>query len=327
MCTLLPRRLVPLLLLGLLTLWAPACNTPILQSIDATGDVAPADVVAPPPDGDVPIDLAQDAAEQVDTSQSDAPQSDAPQSDAPLDSTLPVDDVALDQSDSESDLAGLQTISVKLVSANDAVTSYLLAGGSGWNYFYGDTVYLGRHFDVGQVSYHTALRFLGVAIPKGAQVVDARLTFFPANSVDRSNNLWINVYAEKSADSPPYDPTNYDSGRPDQRLKTTQKIDHWLVRCADACTDLSEYDCPQRQLDCWDKETAFELPKNLAPLIQELVDLDGWAVGNALSLMLINAATDQDGVKYAKSRAITGYDPQRGPQFSPTLTIQFIPSN
>jgi hypothetical protein len=75
--------------------------------------------------------------------------------------------------------------------------------------------------------------------------------------VDSSNNLWINVYAERSEDSPAFDPTNYDWGRPDQRARTTAFVDHWLVRCNDGCTDLTEYDCPQRKLDCWDPAVAF----------------------------------------------------------------------
>lgn len=144
-------------------------------------------------------------------------------------------------------------------------------------------------------------------------------------SIDASNNLWINVYAEKAGASAPFDPTNYDAGRPDQRAKTTAFIDHWLVRCNDGCTDLGEYDCPQRKLDCWDKGTAFTCPKNLKDLVQEVVSLPDWAEGNALTIFFVNAATDADGPKYQSARAITGFDAARGPAFAPKLVVAWTP--
>jgi hypothetical protein len=208
----------------------------------------------------------------------------------------------------------------------DALASYLIsASPAAWNIFSGATVPLGRHFDTGHVSYHTALRFAHVGIPQGATVTAAHLSFHPANSVDASHNLWIDVYAEKAGDAAPFDPQSYDQGRPDQRAKTTAKIDHWLVRCNATCTDLTEYDCPQRKLDCWDQATEFTCPKDLKALVQEVVSLPGWAPGNALTLLLINAATDQDGAAYQSARSITGFDPARGAGFSPKLVVEWTP--
>lgn len=220
---------------------------------------------------------------------------------------------------------------VQIASVNDALTSYLInASPAAWNIFYGANVHLGRHFDTAHVSYHTALRFPGLQVPKGATIVSAKVFLWPTNSIDSTKNLYINVYAEKAADSAPFNPTNYDSGRPDQRLRTTAHFDHWTVRCNDSCsTDPQspkwEYDCAQRKLDCWDPATEYACPKDLKSLVQEVVDLPGWAPGNALTLLFVNAATDQDGVKYQSSRTLTGYDTARGASFSPRLVVTWAP--
>lgn len=213
-------------------------------------------------------------------------------------------------------------VKLPLASAKDALSSYLMSGlPVGWNIFSGAAVYLGRRSDGAHVSYHTALRFSSVPIPQGAQIEAAWLHFHPTNEVDSTKNLWINIYAEKADDSAAFDPTNYDAGRPDQRAKTSAFIDHWLVRCSTDCTNLTEYDCPQRKLDCWQRDSEVRVPKDLKALVQEIVARPGWKSGNALTLLLINAATDQDGAKYQDGRSITGYDPSRGPQFAPRLEV------
>jgi len=213
-----------------------------------------------------------------------------------------------------------------VASEDDALASYLInASPAAWNIFSGASVPLGRHFDVDHVSYHTALRFPAVSVPQGATITSAKVSFYPTNSVDSSNNLWLNVYAEKAEDSAPFDPTNYDTDRPDQRLKTTAYIDHWLVRCNSSCTDLSEYDCPQRELDCWDPAVPFTCPKDLKAMVQEVVDQPGWVAGNAMTIFLVNSATDEDGVKYQNSRHIVGYDTALGTQYAPKLVVEFTP--
>ncbi|MCO4763850.1 MAG: hypothetical protein KC502_20220 [Myxococcales bacterium] len=209
----------------------------------------------------------------------------------------------------------------------DAIASYLLAGfGSAWNLFHGAHVPIGRHSDTAHVSYHTALRFRALPIPAGSHITAAKLSWHPTNEVDSSHALWINIYAEKTADSAPFDPSNpaptqAGQGRPDQRAKTKAHIDHWLVRCNDGCTDASEYDCTQRKLDCWDRKVRFACPKDLAKLAQEVIDQPGWQAGNDMTFFLINAASKKDGKKYESSRSLTGFDPTRGPGFSPRLDI------
>lgn len=217
-------------------------------------------------------------------------------------------------------------ISLTITHPEDIVASYLMSG-TAWNYFSGKTVPLGRHSATGNPSYFTAFRFRQVAVPQGASVVSAYLSFYPQNEVDSNNRLMINVYAEKTADSAIYNVQDYVQGRPDQRSKTTAKIDRWIVRCNADCSDDStspkyEYDCPQRKKDCWDRQTLYQVPKDLKALLQEVFAQPDWRAGNAISVFLFNAATDQDGEKYKSSRTLTGFDPTlQGKE--PRLVIQF----
>ncbi|MGC4119218.1 MAG: hypothetical protein QM765_32565 [Myxococcales bacterium] len=269
-----------------------------------------------------------DASEQPGADASTSPMTDASVVGEPDASSTPNADAAtaaVDASTSAPDAGGAPTSPAIAVlgGASDAVSSYLInASPAAWNIFSGEHVPLGRHFDTAHVSYHTALRFPAVNVPAGATVTSAKLTFYPHNSVDSSNNLWINLYAEKAVSSAPFDPTNYDSGRPDQRAKTTALFDHWLVRCRSDCTDLSEYDCPQRKLDCWDPAVAFTCPKDFKAMVQEVIDQPGWAAGNAMTIFLINAATDQDDAKYQGYRTIVGYDPA-AVDHAPKLVVEF----
>jgi hypothetical protein len=213
-----------------------------------------------------------------------------------------------------------------VAAADDALASYLMDAGAGaWNLFSGAVVPLGRHFDASHVSYHTAFRFTGVQVPPGAKILSAKASLYPTNEVDSSHAMWLNVYAEKTIDSKAFDTKDALAGRPDQRAKTQAFVDHWLVRCNASCTDITEYDCPQRKLDCWDREVAFTVPKDLKALVQEVVDQPGWKAGNAITIFVINSATDLDGLKYKDNRSITGFDPLRGPQYSPRLVIEVAP--
>lgn len=280
-------------------------------SDDAGSEASPPDAQPDAITQDVAQDVVQDAKEEASP-------------DASLDVTVDSPSDSAGDGLMQDAEAGSGDMLVRVTSGDDALASYLMSG-SGWNIFSGETVPVGRHFDVDHVSYHTAFRFVGVAVPKGATIESARLRFYPTNEVDSSKSLWLNVYAERAGNSAPFDPTNYLTGRPDQRLRTTTFIDHWLVRCNGTCTDLTEWDCPQRKLDCWNRDVLFEVPKELAAIVQEVIDLPGWEPGHAITILLINAATDADGASYQGSRSITGFDPARGPQFAPQLAIAFTP--
>ncbi len=270
-----------------------------------------------------PPDAQNDALPDV---QNDAlPDGVEPDAEADVAPDVEVDAEPDAESDAESDAeadAGSGMVSVRVVSGDDALASYLMnASPAAWNLFSGATVPVGRHFDTAHVSYYTAFRFAGVNVPKGVTVASARLRFYPTNEVDSSLSLWLNVHAERTGDSAPFDPSNYVSGRPDQRVRTTSFVDHWLVRCNDSCTDLTEYDCPQRKLDCWNRDVVYEVPKDLSAMVQEVVGQPDWEPGNAITLLIINAATDADGSHYQSSRSITGFDPSRGAEFAPELAI------
>jgi hypothetical protein len=279
-----------------------------------------------------PLDAASDA--EAPDGQNDA-SPDGVEPDAQADAAPDVDfdaepDASTDaepeaSTDAEPDTstdAGSGIVSVRVASGDAALASYLMnASPPAWNIFAGATVPVGRHFDTAHVSYHTAFRFVGVSVPKGVTVASARLRFYPTNEVDSSHSLWLNVYAERTGNSAPFDPSNYVSGRPDQRVRTASFIDHWLVRCNASCTDLTEYDCPQRKRDCWNRDVVYEIPKDLSAMVQEVVDQPGWEPGNAITLLIINAATDADGSNYESFRSITGFDPSRGAEFAPELVI------
>lgn len=307
----------------------------VTDSLDVTSDVGTGlmdavglDDASPGPGADVVLSTDGEGADVP--ASSDAPSGDdvarTEDTATPVD-VEPTPDVAdVDEPtgdvDAATDDVGPVTVTATLASPDDAVASYLMdPSASAWNLFGGDTVPLGRHFGEGHVSYFTALRFAGLAVPAGATILSARLTVSPTNEVDSNNPLWLDVFAEKAGDSAPFDPTSTATGRPDQRPRTSAEIDHWLVRCNATCTDLTEFDCEQRQRDCWDREVRFTCPKDLAPLVQEVISGDGWASGNALTLLLINAATDEDGAKYEGFRSVTGVDPERGPAYSPTLEV------
>jgi hypothetical protein len=214
------------------------------------------------------------------------------------------------ESGDQDTLQGEKTVEFTLQSEKDAVSSYLMdADYSAWNYFFGDSVPMGKRWSSfgDSVSYHTALRFADVDIPRGAEILSAELYLTPLSSVQNSRNLWINIYAEQSGGCSAFDTGNYETNRPDQRLRTDKYIDHWLVRCNDSCTDSTEYDCQQRKLDCWTKDEEIRVPKDLKDIVGEVVALDDWVSGNAMCLFLFNAATDQDGSKYQDSRTIIGY--------------------
>lgn len=242
----------------------------------------------------------------------------------PLDVIAPIDINIEDQGALTDGLApGEHEVIARVVDSQDALSSYLMDPEAGaWNIFAGETVYFGRRAAAPYVSYHTALRFQGVQIPARAEVLEATLRVTPHNAVDSSNALALNVYAERVADSAPFESANYDSGRPDQRLRTAAFIDGWVVRCADPCREEIEWDCEQRVADCWDPAVVYASPKDLAPLVQEVIELEGWQAGNALTVFVVNRAGDQDTHRYNDSRALIGFD-EGSPERAPTLTIRY----
>jgi len=157
----------------------------------------------------------------------------------------------------------------------NSATAYLMdPPSSSWNYTPKTIIKLGLN-KTPVVAYWTALRFIDIQVPKGATITSAKLSFFPSNDVDNSK-IRINIYGEKKADSKIFDITNYDSNRPDQRSKTAVKVpadthnpESWRIHCIQNCKVTDDYDCPQRELDCWNRETKYTAPHDLSTIIQE----------------------------------------------------------
>ncbi len=297
-----------------------------LADRDAPAEAAPEDPGTPDP---APVDPAGDpatgdpAADPVNDAPADAPADKAPDVASDPSSDAPAEDADDLPTDVPPD-AGPWTVTVSPALPQDAVASYLMnASPAAWNLFGGADLPLGRHWDEGHVGYHAAIRFPGVPVPPGATIESATLTWYPTNEVDSQNILWLQVAAEKAADSPPLSLTDYQNARPDQRLRTDAKIAEWAIRCNAGCTDRTEYDCPQRRKDCWDRTVAYACPKDLKALVQEVVSLPGWAAGNALTLFL-DPSVPQDYIdRDVGSRSITGVDPERGDAFRPALAITY----
>jgi hypothetical protein len=228
----------------------------------------------------------------------------------------------------------VRSFTVYIKTENDAVTSYLMdPNESAWNYF--DSVHLGlREQAGGEVAYHPALRFENIQIPKNSEIIDAKLSFYPNSDVD-NDKVRINIYAENSINSEPFDTSNYDTNRPDQRLKTTIKVpqntnnpESWRIECvSDCCKDepdcdrLWRYDCPQRKLDCWKKDTLITVPHDLSPIISEVISLNDWKAGNPITLFLESALNLNDGDQVG-TRTINDFD-DRGIEYNPSLTIKY----
>ncbi|MBP7126337.1 hypothetical protein KBD49_08230 [Myxococcota bacterium] len=220
--------------------------------------------------------------------------------------------------------SGPFTVRVRPAVREDVVASYLMSvNPSAWNLFGGDSLPLGRHFDgeMGHVGYHSAIRFPGLAIPRGARILSATLSFLPTNEVDSSNILWLAIHAEQSADSRPLSLSDYEQGRPDQRLRTVAAIDQWVIRCNASCTEVTEYDCPQRKRDCWDRTVRFQCPKDLKALVQEVVDLPGWQSGNALTLILQPNVPQEYRDRDTGARHIVGVEDGRPEEDRPLLEV------
>jgi len=326
----------------LLIMWVFACSSAEVESASESGDCdgedSPtgntcSDSEADSADTSQPADTEVDGGGADDDTAVNAQDSDT----GPWELDTHTSNESEDTSDSEVDSESIVSpdggterkeyaVEIALSQVNDAVSSYLMdAAASAWNYISGDAVPLGRKRSVfdDNVSYHTALRFQEVDIPAGAEILTAELRFSALSSVQNSRNLWINIYANRAGNCAPFDPGNYKSNRPDQRLRTKSHIDHWLVRCNDSCTEITEYDCEQRKLDCWTKGEEVTVPKDLKEILAEVVALPDWESGNALCVFLFNAATKQDGAKYEDSRTIIGYSIEEAIK-APRLRITYL---
>ncbi|MDR0966018.1 MAG: hypothetical protein LBM75_05895 [Myxococcales bacterium] len=228
------------------------------------------------------------------------------------------------------DLEDETSTDARVQSQNDVAYSYLMTS-SDWMLNGRATFSLGRQMmDSSQyTSIHTALRFANVRIPRGATITSAYIYWYPHNEVDSNKRLRQNIYAEKTGNSMPFNFSNYESDRPDQRSKTSASIKDWIVRCIDNCNGelYGESYCALRELDCWNRNIEYQVPKDLKALVQEVIELPEWNSGNAMTFFFVNVANDnEDTAEYKGHRSVTGYDPDdRGIQFAPRLAVEFDP--
>ena len=204
---------------------------------------------------------------------------------------------------------GIKTsINVRIQNTNDVAWSYK-QNFVNWMIKGGKTFGLGRHTnDNGDyVAIYAALRFTNVFIPEGALIKSAHIYWYPHKDLDSDIRLLQDIYAEKAANSLPFNLSDNETGRPDLRARTSSV-------------------CSQYELDSWDRNIEYKVPKDLKDLVQEIVNIPGWVPGNAMTFFFTNCASDTNGIEYKGYRTVIGYDPDGlGPLFSPRLVVEFDP--
>ncbi len=114
-----------------------------------------------------------------------------------------------------------------------------------------------------------ALRFGGVSVPQGAQIVEAWVQFQADES--SSGTTQLQIEAQASDDAPSLSSSTGDfSARP----RTVQSV-AWTPAPWQSVGDAG----------------ADQRTPNLAPVLQEVVDREGWAEGNALAILLTGSGS------------------------------------
>jgi hypothetical protein len=134
------------------------------------------------------------------------------------------------------------------------------------------------------------LRFAGVTIPRGAQVLSAVLEIVPAGNVGRPTHLYY--LGEDAGDSAPL---GTDDGAFSARPKTRAFVG----------------DVPAP----WRKGEAAASP-DLAAVVQEIVDHPGWAPGNGLTLFV-------GGDGSGGERLVAAYESRPSPSLAARLVITY----
>ena len=143
----------------------------------------------------------------------------------------------------------------------------------------------------------TGLRFVGVDIPQGALITEATVTFSPLGGA--ANNLGSPTFdvrgeASDAAGTFVYDPVspaNFDiTSRP-----TTSSVVNWVP-------------------GAWDAATATT--NDLASVVQELVDREGWGVASPVVFIISSTDSDQD-----NRRRAFAWD--SNPDLAPLFTVRY----
>ncbi len=139
--------------------------------------------------------------------------------------------------------------------------------------------------------YMSGMVFRNVAIPRGAVIFSARLKI--CAHTDQLTDITFGKIEAESADNV----TSFGISRHIASLPRTSTSVHW---------DL---------IEPWSPDTWYESP-DIADVIQEVIDRDGWSENN--SLAIIYSSRSEDGY-----RNFSSYD--RGSDYAPKLEITYIP--
>lgn len=134
----------------------------------------------------------------------------------------------------------------------------------------GNAITIGR---IGTDTYDGGLIFSGINIPKGAEIISARLLLTNPSQDNRYPNLLIKGFAQDNAPAFLVDGSN----RPSTRPKTTAQI-HWFIGYIEAGVVVGEH---------WTANSVYESPE-LEEIIQEIIDRTGWQENNKIGLVIEN---------------------------------------
>ncbi len=111
------------------------------------------------------------------------------------------------------------------------------------------------------------LRFSDLSIPKGATITSAYVQFSVDEPAKSSDNFDVNIYADASSNSAPFENAPYTVS---SRYKTATAV-NWSG------------------IPLWTVEHEagpLQQTPDLAELMQEIIDMDGWSAGNAISFIM-----------------------------------------
>eukprot|EP00659_Diplonema_papillatum_P001098 gene1098-1680_t len=158
--------------------------------------------------------------------------------------------------------------------------------------------------DSKRVSQMVGTRFSSVAVPKGALIVDARVTFKSAGT--HTGTTSVSLSFDKTSSSAPWSEWGE---RPSEKM--TGAAFQW---------DISEN---------WEKEASYETP-NVASHLQEVLDSEEWKEGNAVSMIMHNnepasshrSAYSCDSGKRGVSLKVTFVAPKNYMAPSPAVAVE-----
>ena len=176
----------------------------------------------------------------------------------------------------------------------------------GYTYAVSNDIELG--FDPDFAPQAVGLRFTGVAVPQGANVLDARLRFtaFASPVTGTSDPVGLRVSGHKVASAPPFATDSI----PDAGETSTAAfgVTGPLPTDAEVLWTITE---------AWTADEVYQ-SSNLASVVQELVSQDVWSVMNAMALVI--EPVDETSVQYRRA-----YARNEDASKAATLTVQWVP--